>query len=215
MLWELLTYVILPLTVLVIIRRRRARRFSRDVRVTKGFSSDVVLITGGAQGIGKQLAYKFGERGAKLVLWDINEAKLQSTRKELEDTGYDAFAYTVNCGNKESVLAAAAKVKEEIGDVTVLVNNAGTYSGKLILQMEDDDMENTMKVNVLAHFWVRNLYHSYIAPRIHRSASQYFQVAWLLENILRRNTIVQRKFPSIRCKLSQYSPTLAGAKMKT
>ena len=161
MLWELLVYVLLPLTVFVIIRtlRRWSVERHRDASgnsMRKGFRSDIVLITGGAQGIGKELAYKFGERGAKLVIWDIDETKLQTTRQELEDTGYDAFAYTVNCGDKDAVLAAAAKVKDEVGDVTVLVNNAATYSGKTILQMEDDDLENTMKVNVMAHFWVRN-----------------------------------------------------------
>ena len=198
MLWELLVYVFLPLAVLVIIRkwrritRRRRIRDENGNSVRQGFRSDIVLITGAAQGIGKELAYKFGERGAKLVLWDIDEPKLQSTRQELEDTGYDAFAYTVNCGDKDAVLATAAKVKEEVGDVTVLVNNAGTYAGKTILQMEDDDLENTMKVNVMAHFWVRNVPRTiptYTAI-VNDLPSQNLQYAWFLENILHACGIV-------------------------
>ena len=162
MLWELLIYVVLPLSVLMVIRRRRAKARPRRVRdangdsLLKGFKEDIVLITGAAQGLGKQLAYKFGERGARLVLWDINQTKLNSTRQELEDTGYEAFAYVVDCADRDSVYRTAAKVQEEVGRVTVLVNNAGTYSGKTILQMEDEDMERTLKINLLAHFYVRN-----------------------------------------------------------
>lgn len=47
------------------------------------------------------------------------------------------------------------KVKKEIGDVNILVNNAGIVSGKKLLELDDSEIERTFKVNTMAHFWVK------------------------------------------------------------
>lgn len=91
-----------------------------------------------------------------MVLWDINEAKLSETSSQLLSQGHEVFAYVVDCSKKDEVYKAAEKVKEEVGNVSVLVNNAGTMAGKSILEFEDEDIEKTVGINILAHFWVSN-----------------------------------------------------------
>ncbi len=89
-----------------------------------------------------------------MVLWDINESKLLETCSELTSQNYEAFSYVVDCSKKDEVYRAAEKVKEEVGNVSILVNNAGTMAGKSILEFDDEDIEKTIGINILAHFWV-------------------------------------------------------------
>ena len=119
------------------------------------FSCDIVLITGAAQGLGKELALQFSECGATVVLWDINETKLRETCAEITAQGRKAFSYVVNVAKKEQVYETAEQVREDVGNVSILVNNAGILKGKAILESTDDDIEQTVQVNQLSHFWVR------------------------------------------------------------
>lgn len=118
------------------------------------FSADVCLVTGAAQGLGRQLALKFAECGATLVLWDINEEKVFVVAEEVRALGNEAFAYVCDCSNRAEVYRVAERVKKEVGDVAILVNNAGIVLGKQLLENSDDDIEKTFKVNTLAHYWV-------------------------------------------------------------
>lgn len=118
------------------------------------FSADVCLVTGAAQGLGRQLALKFAECGATIVLWDINEEKVFAVAEEVRALGNEAFAYVCDCSSREDVYRVAERVKREVGDVAILVNNAGVVSGKRVLENSDEAIEKTFKVNTLSHYWV-------------------------------------------------------------
>lgn len=120
------------------------------------FSADVCLVTGAAQGLGRQLALKFAECGATLVLLDINEEKVFAVAEEVRALGLgnEAFAYKCDCSIREDVYGVAERVKREVGDVAILVNNAGVVSGKKLMESSDDDIEKTFQVNTLSHYWV-------------------------------------------------------------
>ena len=129
-----------------------SRPFRR--RSLPDFSADIALVTGAAQGLGREIAFKLAQCGATLVLWDINDEKVRGVCDELKALGRKAFAYRVDCSKREDIYAAADRVKEEVGNVSILVNNAGVVSGKNVLELGDDQIELTMRVNTLAHFWV-------------------------------------------------------------
>ncbi len=82
----------------------------------------VVLITGGAAGIGKATAQRFLEEGAQVVFCDINEAAGQATAQEL---GSNAAFYKVNVANRQEVQAWVDDAAARYGRIDVLVNNAG------------------------------------------------------------------------------------------
>lgn len=117
-------------------------------------SGRVVLVTGGAGGVGKHLAERLVKRGAKVVLWDVDEAALQKVENELGKEGHSIHTYTVDVSDKQSVYKNAQLVKEEIGPVDVLINNAGIVCGKPLLELPDEDIERTYNVNILSHYWV-------------------------------------------------------------
>lgn len=123
------------------------------------YSPDIVLVTGAAKGLGRALASQFAEYGATLVLWDVNEEALRSLCEELNEKNQEAFAYVVDCSKREEVYRAAEKVREEVGDVSVLVNNAGVLSARNFLDLTDEQIEKTFNVNTLGYIWVSVLGH--------------------------------------------------------
>jgi all-trans-retinol dehydrogenase (NAD+) len=115
------------------------------MRTTEGA---IVLITGAAMGMGKLYAQRAIDEGATVVLWDVNDKLLAETAAEL---GPNAHPYVVDLANPNDIVAAADTVKAEIGDPTVVINNAGIIRGKLFVDHDHDhDIELTMKINALA-----------------------------------------------------------------
>ncbi|XP_015777204.1 PREDICTED: 17-beta-hydroxysteroid dehydrogenase 13-like [Acropora digitifera] len=119
----------------------------------KNIDGQIVLITGAGGGIGRELSLEFAAHGAILVLWDINKDSNEETANKVRSRGGEAHTYVCDCSNREDVYRVSAQVHREVGHVDILVNNAGILSGKKILKKEDEEIERTMKINTLAHFW--------------------------------------------------------------
>ncbi|KAM6282236.1 epidermal retinol dehydrogenase 2 [Porphyrio hochstetteri] len=120
----------------------------------KTFAGEIVLITGSANGIGRQIALKFAPLGATLVLWDINdEANKETSRLAQKNGANRVFAYHCDCSNREEVYEQADKVRKEVGDVTILINNAGIALGKKFCDIPDADFEKTLRVNFFSQVW--------------------------------------------------------------
>ena len=120
-------------------------------------SADICLVTGAAQGLGRHIALQLAtECGATLVLWDIDEEKVRTVEREIRDAGGTAHAYVVDCSVREAVYRAAESVRKDVGDVAVLVNNAGVAGlrGSFVDgELTDETIVRTFSVNALAHFW--------------------------------------------------------------
>lgn len=109
-----------------------------------------VLITGGGSGIGRQMALEATKRGASVVIWDIDGPAANKVCEEIASLGGAARSFIVDVTDRDSVAVAA----EESGDIDVLINNAGIVTGVRLLEATDEQITNTMNVNVLALFWV-------------------------------------------------------------
>ena len=118
----------------------------------KSVAGKNVLVTGAAQGLGKLFAKRaVREKAANVVLWDVNEAKLKDTAAELEAAGGTVHTYVVDVSVRTKVQAAAKQVSTEVGDVHVLINNAGIVRGNGYFWENDvKDIESTMAINSLA-----------------------------------------------------------------
>ena len=118
----------------------------------------VVLVTGGAAGIGKATAMRFAEEGAKVVICDVNETVGQETLKIL---GENASFYKVNVANREEVQKWVDDVVAKYGRVDVMVSNAGILrdgqmvkvkEGQLVSQMSEADFDLVISVNLKGVF---------------------------------------------------------------
>lgn len=123
-------------------------------RPQKYYGDEICLVTGAAQGLGRLLALELAERHAVLVILDIQEEALRKVAEEIREIGSRVYWYMCDCSSREDVYKVAAQVKKTVGDVSVLINNAGIVSGKSVAELSEEEVEHTFKVNTLAHFWV-------------------------------------------------------------
>ena len=123
----------------------------------KSVSDECVVITGGAGGIGKIMAQRFVQLGArKVVLIDLNEQALETAAKELQGAAsprQQIAVFTADLSTEAEATAVMAKIQAQVGTITVLINNAGIVTGKNIIDSPTKLMSLTMKVNIEAHFW--------------------------------------------------------------
>ncbi|XP_070831136.1 epidermal retinol dehydrogenase 2-like [Chaetodon trifascialis] len=123
-------------------------------RKKKNIAGEVVLITGAGSGIGRLMAQEFAALGTVLVLWDISQEGMKETARLAKQSGASRVHYYLcDCSNKNEVYGVADQVKREVGDVSILVNNAGIVTGKKFMDSPDSLIEKTMEVNTMAHFW--------------------------------------------------------------
>ncbi len=115
----------------------------------KNFKDKVVVITGGATGIGKALADKFGGEGAKILIGARREDRLQEAVADLTEKGIEARYKVCDVTNLENVKELADYAWEEFGQVDVLVNNAGRIGvPEPIIDSSEQVFQDTFKVNV-------------------------------------------------------------------
>jgi len=119
----------------------------------KNVKGEKVLITGAGSGLGRLMSQRFAQLGCTLVLVDVNQSANEETASMLREYGVSTHAYTCDLSKREDVYRVMNKVKEEVGDIDILINNAGIVTGYKILQCPDELMQKTMDVNVTAHFW--------------------------------------------------------------
>merc|ERR1712004_410783 len=89
----------------------------------KSIAGEIVLITGGGSGIGRLMALKLAKLGAVIVTWDVNTKGNEETVSMIQKIGGTAFAYTVDITNRQKIYAAAEEVKQDVGTVSILINN--------------------------------------------------------------------------------------------
>jgi all-trans-retinol dehydrogenase (NAD+) len=110
-----------------------------------------VLITGGAMGLGRLMALRMAKLGVgTIVLWDINEPKLLETEKELKELGAATLCQKVDLSDSKAIYEAADVVKSKVGDIDVVVNNAGIVSGKTLLEVSEFMIQKSFEINSLA-----------------------------------------------------------------
>ncbi|MCI2230113.1 SDR family oxidoreductase [Polaribacter sp. MSW13] len=108
-----------------------------------------VLITGGASGIGKIMTRLLLERKAKVIIWDINQKGIDTTIFDYKNLG-EIFGYVIDVSNPKEIKETAKKVKQEIGSIDILINNAGIIIGKYFHEHTTSEITKTMDINANA-----------------------------------------------------------------
>lgn len=119
----------------------------------KKIEGKIVLITGGASGIGKIMTRLMLERKAKVIIWDINQVKIDETISEFSKKG-DVYGYHLDVSNIVQIKETSKKVKQEVGKVDVVINNAGIIVGKYFHEHSTADITKTMEINASAPMYV-------------------------------------------------------------
>ncbi|XP_050448682.1 short-chain dehydrogenase/reductase family 16C member 6-like isoform X2 [Cataglyphis hispanica] len=120
----------------------------------KLIKDEIALVTGGASGIGKLIAIKLAKLGARVIIWDINKNGLMEVAEEIKKAGGKCYTYYCDIADKEEIYRIAKVVQIEVGNVSMLVNNAGYVYGRTFMELPDCEIEQTFKVNILSHYWM-------------------------------------------------------------
>ena len=112
----------------------------------------VVIITGGASGIGRVSALRFAAEGAKVVIWDIDQTKAEATLGEIEAAGGVAVTAIVDTTQPGQVAAAARAAHARFGRLDVLINNAGITRDATLRKMTLAQWQQVLDVNLTGVF---------------------------------------------------------------
>jgi NAD(P)-dependent dehydrogenase (short-subunit alcohol dehydrogenase family) len=105
----------------------------------------VAVITGGARGIGRAIATRYAEEGARVVIADINQAESENVAREI---GHDAIGLGLNVTKQESIDAMVRDVVARAGRIDILVNNAGVFEMAPVLEITRESYAKQFAVNV-------------------------------------------------------------------
>ena len=113
-------------------------------------SDKLALITGGGAGIGKGITLKLASNGIDCVIFDVQDAS--AVAKEAEGLGVKASFVNVDVTDFEAVKSAVSEVNDSLGDINILINNAGITRDNLLMKMTEDDWDKVIQINLKGVF---------------------------------------------------------------
>jgi 3-oxoacyl-[acyl-carrier protein] reductase len=124
----------------------------------------IAVVTGAGSGIGRAIANGYAREGARIVLLDRDEKAAAEAAKEIRDAGASADSFALDVARREDCVAMAKHVADKVGQVSILVNNAGIVRRNGMLGAADDvikDWEDIISINLTGVF---NVTHAFLAP---------------------------------------------------
>ena len=112
----------------------------------------VAIITGGARGIGKEIALTFAREGANVCICDVNDEALAAGTEELKSFGRQAIGLKVDVTNLSQVQGMVQKVLDKFKKIDILINNAGITRDNLLLRMKEEEWDVVLNVNLKGTF---------------------------------------------------------------
>jgi 3-oxoacyl-[acyl-carrier protein] reductase len=125
-------------------------------------SQRIAIVTGSARGIGAGVAKRLAANGMAVAVLDLNEADGAGTVAEIEKAGGKAIAVGADVSDADQVQAAVAQVVAELGEPTVLVNNAGVTRDNLLFKMTETDWDTVMNVHLRGAFLMTKAVQQYM-----------------------------------------------------
>ena len=111
------------------------------------------IITGASRGIGAEIARKFAEAGAKIVVnYSGSQDKAEAVVASIQANGGEAIAVKANVSDAEAVKAMIDETMASFGSIDILVNNAGITRDNLMMRMKDDEWDDVINTNLKGVF---------------------------------------------------------------
>lgn len=107
---------------------------------------DIVLVTGGSSGLGKEMVRCFAAKGAVVIVYDL---KIPDQNDAIPGVHY----YAGDVSNRHQIFHLRKQIKQDFGIVTVLINNAAISKGMSLVELSFKDIEKTIQVNLISSFY--------------------------------------------------------------
>lgn len=139
----------------------------------RGLKGKRVILTGGGSGIGRAVCERFGEEGAEVAVFDMNEEGAQETVQLILDAGGKATAFKVDITNRDQVFKAVAEF-EAGGPIDILVNNAGWDVVKPFLDSDVDHWKKVIDINLYGPL---NMHHAVLPGMVENGGGRVVNIA--------------------------------------
>jgi NAD(P)-dependent dehydrogenase (short-subunit alcohol dehydrogenase family) len=124
----------------------------------------IAVVTGAGSGIGRAIVSGYAREGARVLLLDVNEKAASEAAKEIRDAGGKAESFAVDVTRREDCIAVARQIADKVGQVSILVNNAGIARRNGMLGAAEaviKDWEDIIATNLTGVF---NVTHAFLGP---------------------------------------------------
>lgn len=111
------------------------------------------VVTGAGQGIGRAVAERFAREGAKVAVVDVNEENIDEVVAAITAAGGSAISAVCDVSKRGEVTATAERVRAELGEISILVSNAGVTRPAMLWKMTEEQFDQVMDVHVKGSFY--------------------------------------------------------------
>jgi gluconate 5-dehydrogenase len=130
---------------------------ARTIQQLFDLTGKTALVTGGSRGLGLQMAHALGEAGARIMLSSRKAEDLEQTAAELQAAGIDARWVAADCSKEADIARLVSETLQRMGDVDILLNNAGAAWGAPAEDHPVDAWDKVMNLNVRSYFILSQL----------------------------------------------------------
>jgi 2-hydroxycyclohexanecarboxyl-CoA dehydrogenase len=169
----------------------------------KGLQNKVVIVTGGAGGIGSATCRRLAAEGAKVAIFDMNLEAAQKLADEIKAQKGQAIAIKCDITQNDTVNQAVAQVEAELGAVDGLVNNAGFDIFKPFVKSEPHEWEKLIQINLVG---MLNMHHAVLKGMVARNAGRIVNIA---SDAARVGSSGEAVYAACKGGLLSFSKTLA------
>ncbi|WP_181364001.1 gluconate 5-dehydrogenase [Algibacter marinivivus] len=144
------------------------------------------LVTGSTHGLGMAMARGLGLAGANIIVnGNSSQEKIDKAVAEYKSEGINAVGFKFNVTNEDEVIAAVAKIEAEVGQIDILINNAGIIKRTPLIEMEVEDFKQVIDVDLVSPFIVSK----HVVPgMIKRKAGKVINICSMMSE-LGRNSV--------------------------
>lgn len=169
----------------------------------RGLKDQVVIVTGGAGGIGSATCQRLAQEGVKVAIFDLNLAAAEQLANEIKQQGGQALALACDITQIDIVSQAVATVESNLGPITGLVNNAGWDIFKPFVKTQPDEWQKLIQINLVG---MLNMHHAVLGGMVARNGGRIVNIA---SDAARVGSSGEAVYAACKGGLLSFSKTLA------